>query len=222
MKNKMIFKVVFASYMVALAIVFDLVMKAIPIFKMPMGGSVTISLLPLALAAVVCGLWYSLASAIVYGVINCFVLDAYGFNLVSFILDYFVAYLGVAILAIPFFSENIRKGKRIYFILGFMLAYLVRYLASSFSGIFNAKAWGYDSEFLEGIFGPGKGSTGYLYIYSFIIYNLPYMLVSCVVQIVIGLLIYKPIFLGDFINKNTGHKKAQEAEEVSENTNENL
>ena len=118
MKNKMIFKVVFSSYMVALAIVFDLVMKAIPILKMPTGGSVTISLLPLALASVVCGLWYGVAVAIVYGVLNCFVLDAYGFNLVSFILDYFVAYLGVAILAIPFFSNNIKKGKRVYFILG--------------------------------------------------------------------------------------------------------
>ena len=40
MKNKMIFKVVFASYMVALAIVFDLVMKAIPILKMPNMGIV--------------------------------------------------------------------------------------------------------------------------------------------------------------------------------------
>ena len=88
MKNKMIFKVVFSSYMVALAVVFDLVMKAIPILKMPTGGSVTISLLPLALASVVCGLWYGVAAAVVYGVINCFVLDGYGFNLVSFILDY--------------------------------------------------------------------------------------------------------------------------------------
>ena len=133
MKNKMIFKVVFSSYMVALAIVFDLVMKAIPILKMPTGGSVTISLLPLALASVVCGLWYGVAVAIVYGVLNCFVLDAYGFNLVSFILDYFVAYLGVAILAIPFFSNNIKKGKRVYFILGFMLAYTVRYSAIAYS-----------------------------------------------------------------------------------------
>lgn len=219
MKNKMIFKVVFASYMVALAIVFDLVMKAIPILKMPTGGSVTISLLPLALASVVCGLWYGVAGAIVYGVLNCFVLDAYGFNLVSFILDYFVAYLGVAILAIPFFSNNIKKGKRVYFILGFMLAYTVRYLASGFSGVFNGEAWGYDKEFLEGIFGEGHGGIGYLYIYSFIIYNLPYMAVSCVVQIIIGLLIYKPMFLSDYMKKNTGELEEEENQEETSDVN---
>ena len=79
------------------------------------------------------------------------------------------------------------------FILGLVLAGLLRWTFSGFSGVINANVWGYDSAFLEGIFGQGNGSTIWLYIYSFLYYNLPYISVSIVLCIIVGLLLQKHI-----------------------------
>ncbi len=59
---------------------------------MPNGGGITIGMLPLVLISIICGGYYGLLSGIAYGVINCFVIDAYGFNVYSFFLDYIIAF----------------------------------------------------------------------------------------------------------------------------------
>ena len=78
--------------------------------------------------------------------------------------------------------------------------YLFRYVCSGFSGVINAGVWGYDEAFLEEMFGPGKGSTIYLYVYSFIVYNLPYIAASCILSIAIGLISYKRVILRNYDN----------------------
>ena len=86
MRKKEVFKIIFSSMMIALAVCFELVAKLIPLPFWTLGGSISISMLPLIIATIVCGFWYGLISGVIYGLLNCFVLDGYSFNLASFIL----------------------------------------------------------------------------------------------------------------------------------------
>lgn len=198
MKKKEVFKIIFSSMMIALAVCFELVAKVIPLPFWTLGGSISISMLPLIVCAVVCGWAYGLASGAIYGLINCFILDGYTFNLASFILDYILAFGGVAIVAI--FKDKILDNKKKYFVIGVVLVYVFRLICSGFSGVINAGVWGYDEAFLEGVFGAGKGNMMYLYLYSFVVYNLPYLAVSCALSIAIGLISYKRVILRNYDN----------------------
>lgn len=186
-----VFNIAFSAIFLSLAIVLDYVSKLIPFFEMPNGGSISLGMLPLVLVSIVCGGGYGILSGIAFGLINCFVIDAYGFNVYSFILDYIVAFSGYAIISV--FRNKIINGNRKYFVLGVVLGGIIRLISSGFSGVINAKLWGYDEVFLEGVFGAGKGSRMWLYIYSFIYYNLPYIFVTVLICILIGMVLLKRI-----------------------------
>lgn len=190
-RRKSVFNIAFSAIFLSLAIVLDYVCKLIPFLQMPNGGGISLGMLPLVLISIVCGGMYGLIGGIAYGLINCFVIDAYGFNIYSFFLDYIIAFAGFSVIAI--FRTQILEGSKKHFILGFLLGGLIRWISSGFSGIINAKLWGYDEVFLEGIFGAGKGNRLWLYIYSFIYYNLPYIGVSLVLCIIIGLILLKRV-----------------------------
>ena len=72
--------------------------------------------------------------------------------------------------------------------------FLLRWVANGLSGVINAEAWGYNAEFLAEMFGDGKTGMGYLFLYSFVVYNYPYLSMSCVFCIVVGILAYKVLF----------------------------
>lgn len=186
-----VFNIAFSAIFLSLAIVLDYVSKLIPFLEMPNGGSISLGMLPLVLISIVCGGGYGMLAGVAFGLINCFVIDAYGFNIYSFVLDYIIAFSGYAIIAL--FRKKIINGSKKYFILGVILGGVIRLISSGFSGIINASIWGYDEVFLEGVFGAGKGSKVWLYIYSFVYYNLPYIAVTVVICIIVGLLLLKRV-----------------------------
>lgn len=193
MRKKEVFNVTFSAIMLSFAVVLELFFKFVLVLDMPNGGGLSLAMLPLIVASIVCGWQYGLIVGLGYGILDCFLLDGYSFSLASFLLDYMLAYLSVAIAAV--FRKQILEGKRLYFVLAVILVFVIRWFANSFSGIVNAEVWGYDQEFLEGMFGEGKGTVIWLYIYSFIIYNLPYLSVTCAMCAVVGILAYKVLFL---------------------------
>lgn len=190
--NKRAFQIAFAAIMIALSAVLDFAFKAIPLLDMPRGGSVTITMLPIVVAGVVCGPLYGVIAGVGFGIINCFLIDAYGWLPSSFILDYVVGFGALGLVGI--FRKQIYEGKKIYFVLGFIMVFLIRWIAAGISGVINFEIWGYTKETLEEIFGAGKNSTGYIYLFSFFVYNFPYLSLSTLVCIIIGLIGYKPIF----------------------------
>ncbi|MDD3170891.1 MAG: energy-coupled thiamine transporter ThiT [Bacilli bacterium] len=191
-KNNEVFKLTFSAILLSLAIVLEIVCKMIPILKMPNGGGISLAMLPLIIVAYVFGLKYGIITGIAYGIIDCFVLDGYGFNVFSFFLDYILGFGAMGLAAI--FRKKAIKGNNLYFILGFLVAVLVRWLFSGFSGVINANIWGYDAAFLEGIFGSNHSGTFWLYFYSFVYYNLPYLSASTIICIITGLAVKKQIF----------------------------
>lgn len=209
MKKKTVFNIAFSAMMIALAICFDLLGKFVIVLQMPNGGGVSLTMLPLIMITIICNYKYGLVSGAAFGVINCFLIDGYSFNLVSFILDYIIAFSGLAIVGIfaKQIKENPNKSKR-YFILGVVLGLVIRLIASGFSGVINAGIWGYDAEFLSGVFESLNISVNndnymiYLYIYSFLIYNLPYIAISGVISIIIGIFTYPKLLAFIEIDKD--------------------
>lgn len=195
MRKKEVFKVVFSATMIALAVCFDLISKIIPFLHFPYGGSMSLSMLPLVMIAITCGVPYGIIGGVAFGLINYFI-DGYGFNIFSFLLDYIIGFSAMAVSGI--FRKQILEGKKGYFILGFSLALILRWLSSGLSGVINAATFGIDGAFLESIFGMGKTSVIYIYIYSFILYNFPYIFVSGVLCIVLGLIIYKSVIMRNY------------------------
>lgn len=191
-KDNEVFKLCFSAIFLSLAIVLELICKVVPILKMPNGGGISIAMLPLIIIAYTFGFKYSIISCIAFGLIDCFLLDGYGFNIFSFILDYIVAFGVISIASI--FKNKVKSGSTFYFVLGFVIASVLRWISSGFSGVINAGVWGYDKQFLEGIFGVGNGGMLYLYLYSFIYYNFPYIFASMIASIVCGLIIKKQVF----------------------------
>lgn len=196
MKKKEVFNIIFTAVMIALAVAFDFVSGLIPFLKFPYGGCISFAMLPLVLISITCGPVYGVIGGSLFGLINYFI-DGYGFNVVSFFLDYIFAFASLAIISI--FRKQILEGKKLYFVLGFALGLLLRWISSGLSGVFNAASFGVDEAFLESIFGSGKSSLLYLFIYSFILYNLPYIFASGVLCIILGLIIYKGVIMRKFI-----------------------
>lgn len=198
MKKKEVFNIIFTAVMIALAVAFDFISGLIPFLKFPYGGCISFAMFPLVLISITCNVWYGLIGGALFGLINYFI-DGYGFNLSSFILDYILAFASLA--AISIFKKQIVEGKKLYFVLGFVLGLVLRWICSGISGIINAGVFGIDEAFLEQIFGVGKNSLLYLIIYSFILYNLPYIFASGALCIVLGLITYNSVVLrkyGDF------------------------
>lgn len=191
MKRKNLFRLTFSAIFISLAIVLEIVCKSLPFLKMPNGGGIAITMLPLAFISIICGLGYGVASGIVFGLIDCFLIDGYGFSPYSFIFDYILAYSLLSIISL--FRNKIIEGKKSYFIIGFLLGGFLRWLSCGLSGVLNAKLWGYDEVFLEGVFGVGHASKIWLYLYSFVYYNLPVIGLSTIISIIIGLVVAKRI-----------------------------
>jgi len=191
-KNNEVFKLTFSAILLSVAIVLEIISKAVPFLKMPNGGGISLAMLPLVIVAYVFGFRYGITVGVAYGLIDCFVLDGYGFNIFSFFLDYILGFGAMGIAAVT--RKKSLEGNNVSFILGFLVAACLRWIFSGFSGVINAKIWGYDENFLAGLFGSSRSGVFWLYFYSFIYYNLPYITVSTILCIAVGLTIKKQLF----------------------------
>lgn len=199
MRKKEVFNISLSAIMIALSVGLDLIFNSIPFLRFPYGGCVSLSMLPLVIVSISCGGGYGLGAGIIFGIINYFI-DGYGFNIVSILLDYLLGFASLSVIAI--FNKQIKAGSKKYFLIGFGLGCVLRWLCSGLSGILNMEAFGITSDFLESIFGTGKAGMGYAFIYSFILYNLPYILASYILCSVVGIALQNKISILNFTNYN--------------------
>ena len=156
------------AILIAVAAVLEAISTFIPFLHMPQGGSASLGMLPIFFIAYKYGVKDGLIAGFVFGIIN-FGLGGFLIHWGSIIFDYFLAFtlLGVAgIFKGRAFNNNLN------FIKGILLAGFLRYLMHSISGVL--------------FFSQYAGPEG-AFIYSFIFYNLPYMTISVVLCIIIGL-----------------------------------
>ncbi len=120
--NKKLQTMVESAIMIALAVIFSF----ITVWRMPQGGSVSLTMIPLFLLSFRRGAAAGIISGVIYGAISI-MFDGVIYHPMSILLDYTLAYgvLGIA----GFFKKNY-----IGIILGTTLGTLLRYICSILSG----------------------------------------------------------------------------------------
>ncbi|MDI6452046.1 energy-coupled thiamine transporter ThiT [Peloplasma aerotolerans] len=168
-------KITMSSGLVAIAFVIELLIKfVLPIFSMPFGGNfIGLSMLPLIFIGFLYGLKYGILACFVYGIFEI-ILAPSGYIIGwSFMLDYLLGFTAFGLTGL--FVGKLGSAK--WTIIGIAVAGFVRYLSVSFAGvIFWTEAANFDA-----------------WIYSFVVYNLGYMVTSTALTMIIALLIRKRV-----------------------------
>ncbi len=191
--KKAISRIIIAGSMLALAVMMEAISKAIPFFSWPMGGSVSLTMIPLILVGLYCGPVYGTLISMVFGGLN-FLMDgviSWTPNAIavvlSLILDYIVGF------GVCGFSSLFRKSffeKKVYaIVLAVVLCGSLRFLSSFFSGMI-VFTQGFDYESTSGL------ATDFSwggFTYSFV-YNIGYMLPSIILDVICALILLRALY----------------------------
>ncbi|HHX80957.1 MAG TPA: hypothetical protein GX692_07835 [Acholeplasmataceae bacterium] len=195
MRNKEIIKITETAILAALAVVFQLISTFVPILKMPQGGSVSLSMLPIVVLALRRGPKYGVIGGLILGTLNLLVDIAVGqgsfvLHWGSLFLDYFVpcGILGIA----GIFKKH--RENLIFLTLAIALAGFLKYLSHSFSGIL------FFAEYARQL---GYETPGAIFFYSFIVYNLPYNGFSTLISILVAIATHKVLFKEFYVEEQT-------------------
>lgn len=163
------------AMMVALAVVLSITSDVVGL-KLPYGGSISLSMLPLFVFALRKGVTPGLMVGFLYGLIN-FIIDGMFFHWGSIFFDYLIPFTLLAGFA-GLFSKKALKGRYAYTIIAVIGGGFLRYIFHGFSGVI--------------FFGQYMPDTfDNVWFYSFIAYNLPYMAISTAITLVVILLLHK-------------------------------
>lgn len=162
----------------AVAVVFEAISTFIPFLHMPQGGSISIGMLPIFIISYRHGLKYGLISGFIFGLFN-YMLSPWFVHWAQVLIDYGIAFTVIGFAGVM--KDAFNSDRK--FVNGILLGGFLRYLAHSIAGVI------FYSEY--------AGEEGAI-IYSFVLYNLPYMLISTLLCVFIGLNI-KPR-LSEYLN----------------------
>ena len=156
-----------AGIMVALSQVLGL----FPLYQMPQGGDVSLSMLPIMVFAIRWGLAPGILVGVVYGVVS-YIIKPYFYHPIQVLLDYPLpsAMIGIAGLS---FSKD--KNSYLGYIPSILIAYSLKFLMHFLSGL---------------VFFPPE--TGSAVKYSFI-YNITYIGPEIIIFLVVFALLWKPM-----------------------------
>lgn len=190
MKKDSVKKIVETSILVAMAVVIDLIFKVIPFLRMPEGGHVTAAMLPVLIIGFRNGWKYGLSGGLVYGILNFF-LDGYVLHIGSIFFDYIFPFTALGLTG--FFKE---KGKTLWkFNLIIVLCCFIRYISHGLSGVIFFYEYAYIPDYLSW----NLSGNALYWIYSFVIYNLPYMGLSTILTVILGsILHYRGLIYKEF------------------------
>lgn len=195
MKTKeIIISMVETAILVALAVVLDLLCKLIPFFNMPQGGHISLSMLPIIVIGFRRGWKFGLAGGFIYAIMN-FLMDGVFWHIGSIFFDYLIPF---TLLGLSGFVKEAGKSKW-KIIIVILVVCTIRYVSHGLSGALFFAEYAYIPEEL----GWSVSANALPWVYSFIIYNLPYMGLSTVFCIVVAeiLQIRNIIYLGVKDNK---------------------
>ena len=153
---------------VAIAIVLELISTLIPFLHMPQGGSISLGMLPIFIIAYRFGVKEGVIAGFVFGIVN-FILSGYAIHWGSIFFDYMFAFSALGIAGL---FKKTALSNNFSFIAGIALGGFLRYVFHGLSGVIFFSSY-------AGDFNP--------WFYSFIVYNLPYMLASIILVIIVGI-----------------------------------
>jgi len=160
------------AILVAMAFVLEFVFSFLP--KMPQGGRIGISMLPLVVIAWRHGVVQGWIGGIVFGILNL-MLDGVLYHWGSFFLDYTIAF---GLVGMTGFFKPLIKDHVIVFVGAIITAFLLRFVSTVLSGVL-----------LFGEYAPEGESV---WIYS-IVYNTTYLLPALILTMIVGVPSYYAI-----------------------------
>ncbi|MCM1367939.1 MAG: energy-coupled thiamine transporter ThiT [Roseburia sp.] len=172
--------ITFAAVCVALSFA----LSYVRIFKMPMGGSITLaSMLPLMLYAFIFGCRRGILVGAVYGVLQA-VQDPWIVHPAQFFLDYLLAFMSIGLTGC-IKDLGLLKGKvRVRFISGAAIALLFRFLCHYFAGVF---AFGSYGEFYSAEYNMPAISNAYVYS---LVYQSLYLLPELAIVLAVSMIVF--------------------------------
>lgn len=154
----------------ALAIALAFVLGLIKIFQMPLGGSISLEMVPLILLALRQGPWVGIVAGAAYGILNL-IMNPVILHPVQVLFDYPLPFAALGLAG--FFSPTIRGA-----ILGTIVAVLARFACHFVSGV---------------VFFASYAPEGWNpYIYS-VAYNAAYLVPSLIIALVAGIALLKAL-----------------------------
>lgn len=126
--NKRVKAICEAAIMIALALVLEMIV----LYKLPNGGSVTLSTLPLVLFAIRYGMGWGAMAGFVFGGLN-YLMGGSAIDWTTIICDYFLAFSMLGL------GAGVFKGKKYAGYAGTVLGVLLQFTASYLVGVF---VWG--------------------------------------------------------------------------------
>lgn len=153
----MLRKSAITAVLISLSFVINFITKFIPILKMPQGGRVSLEGFVITMGGLYLGPIYGTAVGIGYALLN-FMADGYQLHWGSIFFDYLFAF-GFIGLAGGLFSKQYLKGKIWTVFIAATIGMILRWVSSSLSGVLFFSEYAGDKN---------------VWLYSFILYNLPY------------------------------------------------
>ena len=187
MKKDLIKEIVETAILVALAVVLDLLFKLIPFFNMPEGGHISLGMLPIIVIGFRRGVKFGLAGGLIYAIIN-FMLDGIVWHVGSIFFDYLFAFTVLGLSGL--FKNQAKKVWKMLIII-FILCF-IRYIFHGFSGVLFFAEYAYIPDYLNW----NVSVRALPWVYSFVIYNLPYMGISTILCMIVASCMHKVIYLG--------------------------
>lgn len=189
-EKKALAAMVISSMMLAIALIIKVVFMYIPMANWPNGGSISLVLIPLVLTSLYCGPVWGGFVGISYGLINFFIDGVVGWSsnpyiiLLSFVLDYFLAFGSCAIAGL--FRKAFFEKKAFAPSVSVLIFGAIRLVCHLFSGmlVFNSSA---DYEHIIPDFTWGG------FVYS-ITYNSTYMIPSIVICMIVITLMLSALY----------------------------
>ncbi len=177
--DKVLRRLVLTAMLTALAVVLGIVVKFTPGLNLefPNGGSVFgLYTLPLVVIGILLGYKHGILGGLVYGLVS-WLLDGYFIHWVSIFLDYLVPFSLLGVAGAIFGKKVLDKWT--YLVGAFTLAFFLRWISHGLSGVL--------------FFAEYAPTDTNVWFYSFVLYNLPYVLSSTVISLVIALIIKKQL-----------------------------
>jgi len=168
----------------AICVALSYALSYIRIFKMPMGGSITLaSTLPIMLYSYMYGSRKGVFAGLIYGALQA-LQDPWLLHPAQFLLDYGVAFAGIGVAGC-IKDFGLLKGKaRAQFALGAVIAGALRFISHYFSGVF---AFGTYGAYYAGEYGISALTSPWVYS---LVYQSMYVIPDLVITIVVGLILF--------------------------------
>lgn len=165
---------------VAILLALAMALEAIALFlpKLPMGGSFSLSMLPIFIIAYRHGLKIGLLSGVLYGLLDLMLNGFVLWHPMSLFLDYFFAFgiLGVSALVFA-----LKKNSTLYFVLGILVGGTLRYFMHFLAGIL----------LFAGDLQASEQFGSYPVWIGSLLYNGTYMIPSIIATVILGAIIFK-------------------------------